>query len=175
MTGPAAEAPDPVPGQGPPPEAPEPEGADDLEVLIPERTLVIRGEEVTVRELTLAQTMRLARPIARITEGLLNLVAWDDEAPEPDLDAIAPVLEARWEDFVTLMAAACGRSRDWVAALPDSQGNALTTTWWEVHAPFFTRRIVRRALARMGRDQALAATAAAQAAGTSGGPPCSPG
>lgn len=132
-------------------------GAEDVDVLCPDREVSIAGEVVTVREYSFAQGLRLARYLAPLVEALA-LVVTDSEG---DDDAL---LESAFSDeseaVMALMAASCGKDVAWVEGLSDDDGRALMFAWWAANKDFFVRRLLLR--------QALIALPTAAEAQTSG-------
>ena len=117
-----------------------PAGADDLDVLCPDRDLHLQGEQITVREYSFAQGLKLAPQLSLLTAALEQIASSDDSD-----DSLMEVAFAGEADAVLdLMAASCGKSRAWVEALPDDDGRALMFTWWLVNKDFFVRRLLLR-------------------------------
>lgn len=119
--------------------------ADELDILHPERDLVIAGETVTVREIGFAASLRLDQCMAPMIRAFIDLRA----DPEPyDLAALFGAHPDAWLDFV---AATCGKPRAWVEALGDEDGQRLSMTAWTVNSGFFLRRVISGVIARHRR------------------------
>ena len=148
----------------------------DMEVLHPERVVVLGGEEVTVREYGNLEWLR-ALPVAEpLVASIAEMLAGEQEpAYEVALDAIA----RHTDGLMPLIAQAFGRDIAWLDALPPQEFEAALMEWWGVNGHFF----VRRASNRQAIEQASAAMKAsviAQAAqtvasaGAKSTPPSSP-
>jgi hypothetical protein len=134
--------------------------ADELQQLLGEETVEVGSETVTVREFTFREGMSVA-PVARpILADFQELVERQAEGTE-DLAAgdILQVMEAHPDAWFRLIAQACGRDPDWVAALPEGAGTRLGIVFWRLNAAFFTRRLVSGALAKGAREREAAGSA----------------
>lgn len=123
--------------------------ADDAEVLFPERTAIIGGEQITMHEYTFEEAMRLGGPISALTRALKAASAGSAMF---DLDALRSAFGACWSDAVVLMSAACRRPADWVVSLSPVDGYQLQMLWWAVNGPFFAARLAES----MAWDQVMA-------------------
>lgn len=148
----------------------------DMEVLHPERVLVLGGDQVTVREYSNLEWLR-ALPVAEpLVAAIAAMLAGGQEPSyEVALDAIAK----HSDGLVPLIAQAVDRDLAWLDALHPTEFETVLMTWWAVNGHFF----VRRASNRQAIEQASAAMKArivAQAAqtvasaGASSTPPSSP-
>lgn len=116
-------------------------GAEDLQVLHPNRTLSIAGRDVTIREYGFVEGLGL-RPLMQPFLG--DLYAVTKVAGLPDLEAILGVLGKHAEVVAELMAIAADVELEWVHQLPPRQGNALLYAWWTVNGPFFVDAVMDR-------------------------------
>lgn len=115
--------------------------SDEIAILFPDISLTLRTaqgeEEITVKEFRFGQAgrvMPIARPI------LQDFVGLDIESV--DLHG----LQAKhWDAYIELLAISTGKPRDWIEALPDAAGEAISNAFWQVNAGFFTRRLVAEA------------------------------
>lgn len=148
----------------------------DMEVLHPERVLVLGGGQVMVREYSNLEWLR-ALPVAEpLVAAIAAMLAGEQEPSyEVALDAIAK----HSDGLVPLIAQAVDRDLAWLDALHPTEFETVLMTWWAVNGHFF----VRRASNRQAIEQASAAMKArvvAQAAqtvasaGVSSTPPSSP-
>lgn len=119
------------------------DGADDLEILHPEREIEIDGRVITVREYGGVEGMRLAAAAAPVVHDLAALTGADkggDMLAYLNLQAVF----ARHVDAITgMVAQACDQPRAWVESLGDADLQTLVVTWWAVNGPFFVRRVVQ--------------------------------
>ncbi|MBA1147422.1 hypothetical protein H0Z60_10175 [Ectothiorhodospiraceae bacterium WFHF3C12] len=150
--------------------------AEDLEVLLPDRTLTVGGEEITVREFRFGDSFRvvpLARPILADLAALRGT-----ESNGEDLAVFEDLLARHWERILDLIAISADRPREWIERLPDQDGQTLAWTFWAVNGPFFMRRLVADELTRTSRKESgpgssTSSTPSSQA-GTGGMPGRSP-
>lgn len=125
----------------PDPDPENAEAAEDLDVLHPERRLVLAGREITVREYGFVEGLRLhglAKPFADEISALLT--AGDVLSYERMLDLIGDHHEVVME----LVAISADVERAWLDTLGDADGNLLLMAWWGACGPFFLRSAVRR-------------------------------
>ena len=116
-------------------------GADDLEVLHPERLLTIAGREVTVREYGFVEGLRLLRLAEPIIAGLQGDIA----RGTPTFDSVMGVIAEHADVAVQLMAIACDVDAEWIESLSQDEGQLLLMTWWGVNGPFYMRTASVRA------------------------------
>lgn len=121
---------------------------DELNILIPDRTLTICGVEVTVHEYTLAEQLQHRQPLKAISEGFMDAMNAKPDA-EVSIDELYDVLGANWDAVLQAVAVSCGRSVEWVAGLTGDDSENLLLIWWGVNAAFFTRNAIRPALTRL--------------------------
>lgn len=117
--------------------------AKELEVLHPDREVVIAGRGVMVREYGFIEGAKLAPLIKPLTDALHGLIA-DADAP-PGFDAIAFVMAEHIDAVVQLVATAADVEPEWITGLSDQDGDFLMQVWWQTNAHFFIRRVLRKA------------------------------
>lgn len=111
-------------------------GADDLEVLHPEREVTIAGRQLVMREYGFVEGLKLRPLYAPLIETLKPVLA---EGELPDLEQILDLLVQHADALPQLMAAACDQPVEWVAGLGHEHGHNLMLVWWGVLGPFFVR------------------------------------
>lgn len=121
---------------------------DELNILIPDRTLTICGVQVTVHEYTLAEQLQHRQQLKAISEGFMGAMNAKPDA-EVSIDELYDVLGANWDAVLQAVAVSCGRSVEWVAGLTGDDSESLLLIWWGVNAAFFTRNAIRPALTRL--------------------------
>lgn len=117
------------------------DGADDLEILHPERSTTIAGRAITMREYGFVEGLKLAPLYGAFVDALQVKVLADGVPP---LHEILDLVAAHHETIVELVAIACDSPPDWVRGLNDQDGMNLLYLWWAVDAPFFMRRVFDR-------------------------------
>lgn len=122
-------------------------------------TVTVAGEEIAVRELSWAASMRLMPKLRGLLADLRALVGSDDEMP---INAVDALLYDHPDAWIALCAAAADRPLEWVESLNDTDGDTLRSAAWAANAGFFSRRLV------------LSAAVAQGMRGPSPSPSCSP-
>ncbi|SEI99733.1 hypothetical protein SAMN04244572_02386 [Azotobacter beijerinckii] len=118
-------------------------GSDDLEVLHPERTAVIAGRKITVREYGFVEGLRLqpkAEPIVAALQGFIGVEG-------TILDAVLAVAAEHADAVVHLLAVAADVEDEWVESLGQADGHLLLMMWWGANGPFYLRRAALQWLA----------------------------
>ncbi|WKE65074.1 hypothetical protein PVT67_15635 [Gallaecimonas kandeliae] len=117
---------------------PKEEGLQDLETLFPDAEIAIAGRDITVREYSFVQGLRLRASIQPLLAGLAKLTAKPENTP---IDAILDLMAEHHDQVLDLIAASAGVERAWIEQLGDADGQALAFTWWRVCGPFFVRQL----------------------------------
>jgi hypothetical protein len=131
-----------IPSAKKPPAAP---ACDDLEILAPDREIVIGGEKITVHELTFGEQLKHGVALKALADAVLPRIdermAATTQGQEVTLalDAFAENREA----VIDLVAVSSGLSRERVESLRPAEGEALFVAFWEANHGFFIRRLVR--------------------------------
>lgn len=118
-------------------------GANDLDVLQPDREITIDGRLVTVREYRFWEGLKMRAAAKPFFDGLYAL--FDQASVAPSFDDVADLLGEHQDAVVSMVAQATGCEPAWIRELDDQDGDALMLTWWMVNAGFFIRRVMRRA------------------------------
>lgn len=110
-----------------------PKGADDLQILHPEKTRTIAGVTITCREYAFIEELEL-RPLTQpIIDGMIDLLNSKDFS-DRELDLlIAKNIKAVQQ----LMAISAGIDVEFVRSLNQADGRMLYALWWSVCGPFF--------------------------------------
>ncbi|AFR52194.1 hypothetical protein I5Q65_08090 [Pseudomonas aeruginosa] len=127
------------------------QGADDLQILHPEREIEVAGRKLTVREYGFVEGLRL-RPM--IQPLLDDLYAISQGAVLPDLEQILVVLGQHSDLIPHLMAVAADVDEEWVKGLPHRDGSFLLYVWWLVNGPFFIGAVVDRIQTERAAEEA---------------------
>ncbi|MCK9987648.1 MAG: hypothetical protein AzoDbin1_04120 [Azoarcus sp.] len=140
--------------------------AAELDVLHPDRTVVIGGVSITVREYGHIEWLRLL-PAAM---PLVDAIAGHLEAGRaPTYEDALMVLAENVDALTPLVAQAAGITPAAIEAMNPDDGELLLMTWWGVNGRFFIGRALNRvAVARAERR------AGVPSAGVSSTPPSSP-
>ena len=125
------------------PEPPAAAGADDLQVLHPERRATIAGRDVVVREYGFIEGLAL-RPLA---QPLLDDLYAQITSGMPDLEQILVLLGRHHAIVQELVAKAADVEPEWLDTLNQDEGYLLLMLWWGANGPFYVRSAVQRAVA----------------------------
>ena len=136
-----------------------PAAIDELDVLHPERSMIIAGRAVTVREYGFIEGLRL-RPVYKAFADELYAV-FVDHAPE--FEAVLDIVARHVDAITELCAVAADVEPDWVRSLSSDDGELLLMLWWGANAGFFIHRL--------GTRLAVARATAQRSAGANSTPP----
>lgn len=142
--------------------APEP-GANDLEILHPEREVTIAGRQLVVREYGFIEGLRLVPLADPLIEELRGCIESERLAA---VETIHALLGRHVEVVVQLIAVAADVEPEWIDSLDQDAGTALMFWWWTVNGPFYMRCAGDRAKAAL--------VLKAQRAGRTSTPPSPP-
>ncbi|EPM0009431.1 DUF6631 family protein [Pseudomonas aeruginosa] len=132
-------------------------GADDLQILHPERTLKVQGRVVTMREYGFVEGLKLRATIQPFLDDLHAMVVNDRGLPP--LDRIIGVLAAHHSLVAQLIAQAADVELEWIEkGLRARPGKDLMYIWWSVNGPFFVGEVMDR----IATDRAEASLRAGQ-------------
>lgn len=138
-------------------------GADDLQVLNPERSAVIAGRAVTVREYGFIEGLRLK---AQLQPFLDDLNVRESTGEPIGLPALVELFAAHVDSMQPLLAIAADVEPEWIASLGHQDGCQLLGLWWLANSPFCWLNVeIRRQVQK---------AAAAAHAGQTSMPPSSP-
>ena len=124
---------------------------DELGVLFPDVELTITGPgsgkpvQLTVKAFRFLPGLKaqvLARPLV---DALADFVEKDEDV---ELDTIAQVLADHAEAWIALISLATDRDPEWIAGLPENDGDALSEAMWEANGDFLSRRVAAAVAAR---------------------------
>jgi hypothetical protein len=140
--------------------------ANELEVLHPERILVVGGERVTMREYGHVEWLRLLPTAAPLVDAIAALLEADrDPSYEEALDIVARHIDR----VLPLVLQACGMTAEAFDKLKPDDGELLLMTWWGCNGRFFVQRAINRVVVRSQERQVLAGRGTARST-----PPSSP-
>lgn len=120
--------------------------SQDLQTLLPERDVTVKGETIAVSPFKFGQlpkAFRLMRPLGDVlrTSGVL-LISGTNLIMASDWPLKLPDIVAEGgEALIELLAFAIGKPREWFDDLDIDEGVALTRKVVEVNGDFFAKRI----------------------------------
>lgn len=132
--------------------------AAELQILHPDQTLPIGDRVLVLREYSFFEGLRVSGLAKPFIDDLYALFARASEMPS--VDAIAEVVGDHthvvrqliaWSATPqiadpTAFARQADETADWIDTLKERDGELLLLAWWAVNGPFFTRRLIRRAV-----------------------------
>lgn len=134
--------------------------AEALAKLHPERSTLLAGRYVTVREYGYVEGLRIQPACKGFLDALFSTYQQGGTPPTADQVAdlialhintvqwlIAQAITPEVDDNLAEFAAQVTENMKWVGTLGDEDGDALMLTWWVVNRGFFTRRLQRRVAA----------------------------
>jgi hypothetical protein len=118
---------------------------NELEILHPERTVVLAGQRVTVREYGHVEWLRLLAVAAPLVDAIAaQLEAGGTPAYEEALAIVAQHIDG----MAPLVCQACGMEAEAFERLNPDDGELLLMTWWGVNGRFFVQRALTKVQVR---------------------------
>lgn len=115
-------------------------GEDDLQVLHPERTAVIAGRSITMREYGFIEGLKV-RALAKPLIATLHATVASGRLPE--INDVQFMLAEHAENVAQLIAQAADLEPEWVLNLKDQYaGDQLLAMWWGCNGHFFIRKAI---------------------------------
>lgn len=111
---------------------------NESDILFPDKTITLGGEEVTVSEFKYLPGLIAAKIAQPLLAGLVTLTQTEGSFDISKLDA---VIGEHADIWTRLLGLSCGKEADWVANLRDIDGTMLSLAFWEVNGPFLLRRV----------------------------------
>lgn len=131
--------------------APKPaaEPENDLDVLLSTRDITIAGKPITVREVTLVDSLVLHDSLAPMVASLADVM----QTEYPRFEEVQQVLAKHATVLPVLIAHCTDQPVEWVQTLPGSEGLALMDWWWAVNRRFFYGRCHPHPAAAAGQGE----------------------
>lgn len=114
---------------------------NDLNVLLAEREVQIRGETIIVREFTLADSMAMYDEIDALALEIAPLFDKTETLHFRDLD---PIIARSFPLMQKLLSRSTGKDADWFGSLTASEGQIILDIWWTVNSVFFMNAVARK-------------------------------
>ena len=117
--------------------------AEDLNVIFPDSTIMIAGENIVVSEYSFIKWLELKVHCGDVIESLAELLTEHDEI-QPD--SLLEFFEIQFQEIEFLIRESINRDFEFLETLSDAEMQKLIFTWWRVNQHFFLRsafRIVR--------------------------------
>lgn len=122
----------------------DPDLAADLDILIPDRELVLStGETVKVHEYTFMEGLKVDAAAVGLIMALQQLFYRNVDGDQDfHLQELIAVFARDPAIIAELLALSCAHDSAWVEGLADADGQLLLMAWWGVNRNFFVRRLV---------------------------------
>lgn len=114
---------------------------NDIEILHPERTAMLNGRNIVVREYGFVEGMRLRPLMQPFLDDLFEAMKAGQLA---NYQQALAIIAAHIDAVTELAAVAADVEVEWVRALSDSDGQALLMWWWGANCSFFMQRNLSR-------------------------------
>lgn len=122
-------------------QAPAEQAGSELDVLLPERDMIIQGETVTIHPFNLRDTLLVSALSKPLIDAIAEKLNSDTEITVED---IMLLLAEHSEITEELAARSVRKPVEWVAALTPSDGLTLLDLFWQVNRDFFTAAAFRQ-------------------------------
>ena len=111
----------------------------ESDLLFPDKTITIGGEDVIVHEFTYLEGLSAAAIAQPLLTDLMAMINQCDTLGTPEIDRVIGNNAAIW---LQLLAMSIGKPLEWAEKLSDADGTLLSMTFWEMNGPFLLRRVV---------------------------------
>lgn len=114
--------------------------AEDLNVIFPDSTIMIAGENIVVSEYSFIKWLELKVHCGDVIESLAELLTEHDEI-QPD--SLLEFFENQFQEIEFLIRQSISREFEFLEKLSDDDMQKLIFTWWRVNQHFFLRSAFR--------------------------------
>lgn len=132
----------------------------DMEVLHPERFVVLGGQKVMVREYGNVEWLRLLPVAEPMVAAIADMLAGPNE---PTYEVVLHAIATHTDAMLPLIVQAADRDMAWLESLRPHEVESLLMVWWSVNAHFFVMRARNRQAVEMASAARKASTAQALA------------
>ncbi len=112
--------------------------ANEADIIFPDKTLTIGGEETAVHEFKYLEGLKAAAIAQPLLADLLALIQDENTMGLAELDRVIGKNASIWTQ---LLAMSASKPAEWIAELNDADGTLLSMTFWEINGPFLLRRL----------------------------------
>ena len=144
-------------------------GAEDLSVINPDRTIIIAGRDVVMREYGFFESLELLPLLEPILVDLEEQAKAG--APWPGIEAVPSFLGNHFSVLVHMIAKAASVDMEWMRGLGADDGYELVWWWWIVNGPFCKRCAEKRLLTAQAIAEQAGKRDAGQTPSTTSSPP----
>ncbi|MBP8005346.1 MAG: hypothetical protein KAZ18_00360 [Acinetobacter sp.] len=116
------------------------QAAEDLNVIFPDSTIVIAGENIVVTEYPFIKWLELKVHCGDLLEAMSELLAQGDQLSTDD---VLEFFENNFQEIEFLIRESIQRDFEFLESLNDTDMQNLIFTWWRVNRHFFLRSAYR--------------------------------
>lgn len=129
-----------------------PEHDESLNILVPDKHLVIGGEAITMRELRFGELMKFGEEI-RILADAFSEMPEEQLSGTDGIDQLLTLLVHHQWAVMPMVSACSGKPLAWIESLSLNEGIELMVVWWMANKDFFFQRRARKQLAELQAAQ----------------------
>lgn len=137
------------------------QAAEDLNVLFPDVSITVAGQQVVVREYPFMQWLELRVDCGELIESLAELISQKDEV---ETDELLEFFENHFQEIKVLILESIAGDAQFLSQLNDVEMQNLIFTWWRVNKHFFLRSAFRLVRTKIQRQSAGLASSIASSA-----------
>lgn len=116
------------------------QAADDLNVIFPDSTVVIAGENIVVSEYPFMTWLKIKAQCGDLVESFAELLSAGKEVVHDD---VLEVFENNFHEIQFLLLEGIHKDQQFLSKLSDEDMQKLIFTWWQVNKHFFLRSAYR--------------------------------
>lgn len=116
------------------------QAAEDLNVIFPDSTIVIAGENIVVTEYPFVKWLELKVHCGDLLEAMSELLTQSEQLSTDD---VLEFFENQFYEIEFLIRESIQRDFEWLETLSDTEMQNLLFTWWRVNRHFFLRSAFR--------------------------------
>lgn len=124
--------------------------AEDLNILMPNKTIPIGGENIEVKEYPFMVWLKLKPRCHGLVEDLAEFLDREDDILT---DELLEFFENHFQFMTTLLCESIHQPVEFLEQLSDEEMNLLLMTWWVVNKHFFLKSANRLLRAKALKDQ----------------------
>lgn len=127
------------------------EESNDLEVLMPNREIVLAGETITVREYSFKDALTIGREIDQFAALIVNEMNGSNKITIEQADML---IMNNLELVYSLISTSIQKPITWIEALSYEDGLQVLDWWWVVNSVFFMNAVTRKIIRQNAAKQA---------------------
>lgn len=129
-----------------------PETDETLDILLPDKRLVIGGEAITMRELRFGELMKFGEEIQLLADAF-SVMPEEQLSGADGIDQLVVLLVQHQWAVMPMVSECCDKPLAWIEHLSLNEGIELMVVWWMANKDFFFQRRARKQLAALQAAQ----------------------